>query len=141
MGICAFLGTPETSGAAVCGVFGLAGFIGERAWGEDAWVVRVLYLVALLAGGWDAAKDTAEHTSAFYRAMTLLVVASPCALEANSQHPIARAITHYGRTHGVKERPVEEFESLSGQGLRGRHEGATMVVCLNGLRLLLGRNA
>jgi Cd2+/Zn2+-exporting ATPase len=145
--------------------------------------------------------NTAEQTSAFYRAMTLLVVASPCALvlsipsailaaiawgarngilfrggaaieklaevdlvaldktgtlttgelsvtgyesfppgheqevielayalEMNSQHPIARAITHYGKTHSVRELPVEEFESLTGQGLRGRHEGASVLL-------------
>ncbi|MDD2765069.1 MAG: cation-translocating P-type ATPase [Opitutaceae bacterium] len=146
-------------------------------------------------------ENSAEHTSAFYRAMTLLVVASPCALvlsipsailaaiawgarngilfrggaaieklaevdlvaldktgtlttgelavtgyesfppgheeevielacalEMNSQHPIARAITHHGRKHGVRGRPVEEFESLTGQGLRGRHDGATVLL-------------
>jgi Cd2+/Zn2+-exporting ATPase len=146
-------------------------------------------------------ENTAEHTSAFYRAMTLLVVASPCALvlsipsavlaaiawgarhgilfrggaaieklaevnlvaldktgtlttgeltvtgyesfppgreqevielacalEANSQHPIARAITHHGKTHGVRARAVDEFESITGHGLRGRHEGATVLL-------------
>ena len=50
------------------------------------------------------------------------------ALEMNSQHPIARAITHYGKTHGVRELPVDEFESLTGQGLRGRHEGASVLL-------------
>jgi Cd2+/Zn2+-exporting ATPase len=145
--------------------------------------------------------NTAEHTSAFYRAMTLLVVASPCALvlsipssvlaaiawgarngilfrggaaieklaevnlvaldktgtlttgelavvavesfpagreqevmelayalERNSQHPIARAVTQHGRKHGVRELPVEEFASITGQGLRGRHDGASVML-------------
>ena len=145
--------------------------------------------------------NTAESTSAFYRAMTLLVVASPCALvlsipsailaaiawgarngilfrggaaieklaevnlvaldktgtlttgeltvvgfesfppgreqdvmelayalESNSQHPIARAVTRYGKKHGVRELPVEEFASITGQGLRGRHEGASVLL-------------
>jgi Cd2+/Zn2+-exporting ATPase len=145
--------------------------------------------------------NTAEHTSAFYRAMTLLVVASPCALvlsipsailaaiawgarngilfrggaaieklaevnlvaldktgtlttgeltvlgvesfppgreqevmelayalEMNSQHPIARAVTQHGRKHGVRELPVEEFASITGQGLRGRHDGASVLL-------------
>ena len=145
--------------------------------------------------------NTAEHTSAFYRAMTLLVVASPCALvlsvpsailaaiawgarngilfrggaaieklaevdlvaldktgtlttgelavvgfesfppgreqdvielayalEKNSQHPIARAVTQYGKRRGVRELPVEEFASITGQGLRGRHEGASVLL-------------
>ncbi len=51
-----------------------------------------------------------------------------CALEANSQHPIARAITHHGRTHGVRARAIEEFESLTGQGLRGRDAGASVLL-------------
>jgi Cd2+/Zn2+-exporting ATPase len=145
--------------------------------------------------------NTEEHTSAFYRSMTLLVVASPCALvlsipsailaaiawgarngilfrggaaieklaevnlvaldktgtlttgelavvgvesfppgrekdvielayalERNSQHPIARAVTRHGRKHGVHELPVDEFASITGQGLRGRHDGASVLL-------------
>jgi Cd2+/Zn2+-exporting ATPase len=164
-------------------------------------VTTAMFLVWWLGFRLPPFENSAEHTSAFYRAMTLLVVASPCALvlsipsavlaaiawgarhgvlfrggaaieklaevdlvaldktgtlttgeltvtgyesyppgreqdvielacalEANSQHPIARAITHYGKMHGVRARPVEEFESLTGQGLRGRHEGATVLL-------------
>jgi Cd2+/Zn2+-exporting ATPase len=145
--------------------------------------------------------NTAASTSAFYRAMTLLVVASPCALvlsipsailaaiawgarngilfrggaaieklaevdlvaldktgtlttgeltvvgcesfpagreqevmelayalESNSQHPIARAIAQYGKRHGVRGLPVDEFASITGQGLRGRHDGASVLL-------------
>jgi Cd2+/Zn2+-exporting ATPase len=50
------------------------------------------------------------------------------ALERNSQHPIARAITYYGKKHGVRETPVEEFESITGQGLRGRQGGASVLL-------------
>jgi Cd2+/Zn2+-exporting ATPase len=56
------------------------------------------------------------------------VIELACALEMNSQHPIARAITRYGKTHNVRTLPVEEFESLTGQGLRGRHEGASVLL-------------
>ncbi len=51
-----------------------------------------------------------------------------CALEAKSQHPIARAITRYARATGVRELDVEDFRSLTGQGLRGRLDGATVLL-------------
>jgi Cd2+/Zn2+-exporting ATPase len=145
--------------------------------------------------------DHVEVRSAFYRAMTLLVVASPCALvlsipsailaaiawgarhgilfrggaaieklanvdlvsldktgtlttgdlevvgyesyppglehevlelafslEQNSQHPIARAITSYGRKHGVTEHDIAEFQSITGQGLKAKQGGATILL-------------
>ena len=145
--------------------------------------------------------NTAETSSAFYRAMTLMVVASPCALvlsipsailaaiawgarhgvlfrggaaieklaeiqvvaldktgtlttgelavvgsesfppgherevlqlahtlEAKSQHPIARAIVRYARATGVPELKVDDFQSLTGQGLRGKVDGATLLL-------------
>jgi Zn2+/Cd2+-exporting ATPase len=52
------------------------------------------------------------------------------ALEAHSQHPLARAIVRDARAKGVNERDVESFESLTGQGVLGR-VGET--------RVLLGR--
>jgi len=52
------------------------------------------------------------------------------ALEANSQHPIARAIVRDARKQGVREREVEEFDSITGQGVRGRFGQS---------RVLLGR--
>ncbi|MCC5022083.1 MAG: cadmium-translocating P-type ATPase [Candidatus Synoicihabitans palmerolidicus] len=42
------------------------------------------------------------------------------ALEANSQHPIARAIVRDARQRGTAERKVNEFSSMTGQGVRGR---------------------
>ncbi len=145
--------------------------------------------------------DGVEVRSAFYRAMTLLVVASPCALvlsipsailaaiawgakhgilfrggaaiekladvnlvsldktgtlttgdlevvgyesyppgreqeilelayslEQNSQHPIARAITAYGRKHGVAEHDIADFESITGQGLKAKRGDATIML-------------
>ncbi len=162
-----------------------------------------MFLVWWLGFGLSAFVNTAEATSAFYRAMTLLVVMSPCALvlsipsavlaaiawgarhgvlfrgggaieklaevqtvaldktgtlttgeltvlgyeslpagreqevmelalalEANSQHPIARAIVRDARQRGVREREVDDFNSITGQGVRGR---------LGESRVLLGR--
>ncbi|MBL9189223.1 MAG: cation-translocating P-type ATPase [Opitutaceae bacterium] len=145
--------------------------------------------------------NTAETRSAFYRSMTLLVVASPCALvlsipsailaaiawgarhgvlfrggaaiekladitavaldktgtlttgelavvgcesyprgrerevlqlaftlEAKSQHPIARAIVRHAKAEGLTALALEDFQSLTGQGLRGRVSGATLLL-------------
>ncbi len=164
-------------------------------------VTAAMFLVWWLGLRLPPFDNTAEHTSAFYRAMTLLVVASPCALvlsipsavlaaiawgarngilfrggaaieklaevdlvaldktgtlttgelsvvayesfppgreqevielahalEANSDHPIARAITHFARKNGVRARAIEDFESLTGRGLRGRHDGGSVLL-------------
>ena len=145
--------------------------------------------------------NTAETRSAFYRAMTLMVVASPCALvlsipsailaaiawgarhgvlfrggaaiekladitavaldktgtlttgelavqacesyptgrerevlqlaytlEAKSQHPIARAIVRHAKAEGLSELAMEDFQSLTGQGLRGKVGGASLLL-------------
>jgi Cd2+/Zn2+-exporting ATPase len=145
--------------------------------------------------------NTPETRSAFYRAMTLMVVASPCALvlsipsailaaiawgarhgvlfrggaaieklagvtavaldktgtlttgelavvgcesypqgredevmqlaytlEAKSQHPIARAIVRHAKAGGVSELALDDFQSLTGQGLRGKIDGATLLL-------------
>ena len=52
------------------------------------------------------------------------------ALEANSQHPLARAIVRDARARGVRELGLEEFQSITGQGVSGR---------LGGSQVLLGR--
>jgi Cd2+/Zn2+-exporting ATPase len=56
------------------------------------------------------------------------------ALEANSQHPLARAIVRHARANGVKELDTDDFHSLTGQGVRGTVGGAQ---CLLGRRELL----
>lgn len=43
-------------------------------------------------------------------------------LEASSNHPIARAITRFGKTHGIEAQGVSEFHSITGQGVRARTE-------------------
>ncbi len=163
----------------------------------------VMFGVWWLGFGLSPFANTEEATSAFYRAMTLLVVMSPCALvlsipsavlaaiawgakhgvlfrggaaienlaevktvamdktgtlttgeltvqsyesfpegreqeiqelayalEVNSQHPIARAIVRDARQRGVAERDVEDFDSITGQGVRGK---------LGASKVLLGR--
>jgi Cd2+/Zn2+-exporting ATPase len=50
------------------------------------------------------------------------------ALEAKSQHPIARAIIRHAKAEGVRELELDEFESLTGKGLRGRLGGANVLL-------------
>jgi Cd2+/Zn2+-exporting ATPase len=161
----------------------------------------LMFLVWWLGFRLPAFENTPETRSAFYRAMTLMVVASPCALvlsipsavlaaiawgarhgvlfrggaaiekladitavaldktgtlttgelsvvgyesypqgrerevlelahalEAKSHHPIARAIVRHARAQGVGELAVEDFQSLTGQGLRGTIDGATLLL-------------
>ena len=40
-------------------------------------------------------------------------------VEAKSEHPLARAVTAYAREKGIDEMAVDEFEALSGSGVRG----------------------
>lgn len=160
-----------------------------------------MFLVWWLALGLEPWRGTEAAPSAFYRAMTLLVVMSPCALvlsipsailaaiawgarrgvlfrggaaleklaevkvialdktgtlttgelvveayesfppgrerevmeiafalEARSEHPLARAIVRDARARGVAELVVEGFESMTGQGVRGRVGGATVMM-------------
>lgn len=156
-------------------------------------VVTVMFFVWWLGFGIPPLENTEASNSSFYRAMTLLVVMSPCALvlsipsailaaiawgarrgvlfrggaaieklaevdviamdktgtltegelkvtkiesfpagreqdvlriavslEANSNHPIARAITQFGQAQGIVAEQLAEFQSITGQGLRGR---------------------
>ena len=158
-------------------------------------VVAAMFFVWWLGLGIPPFENTAASKSSFYRAMTLLVVMSPCALvlsipsailaaiawgarrgvlfrggaaieklaevdviamdktgtltegelkvsriesfpagreqdvlriaaslEANSNHPIARAITQHAKAQGIEMEKLAEFQSITGQGLRGRTE-------------------
>jgi Cd2+/Zn2+-exporting ATPase len=164
-------------------------------------VCAVMFLVWWLALGLAPWRGTEEAPSAFYRAMTLLVVMSPCALvlsipsailaaiawgarrgvlfrggaaveklaevsvialdktgtlttgelavrayesfppgrerevmelayalEARSEHPLARAIVRDARARGLVELEIEGFESLTGHGVRGRVGGAAVML-------------
>jgi len=159
----------------------------------------VMFLVWWLGMGLPAFVSTENRRSAFYRAMTLLVVASPCALvlsipsavlaaiawgarrgilfrggaaveklagvnvvaldktgtlttgelgvesiqsfppgresevaqlayslERHSHHPLARAITQYGKQRGLTPIEFEHFESVTGSGLEAKHRGRTL---------------
>ncbi|HLH56408.1 MAG TPA: heavy metal translocating P-type ATPase [Verrucomicrobiae bacterium] len=56
-------------------------------------------------------------------------------LEKLSTHPLARAITRYGKQHQFASIEFDDFESVTGQGLRGRRNGCD---CFLGKREWLG---
>jgi Cd2+/Zn2+-exporting ATPase len=45
------------------------------------------------------------------------------ALEARSEHPLARAIAGYAKDHGIEIRPATDFQILQGKGATGRFGG------------------
>lgn len=157
----------------------------------------LMFFVWYVGFGLDPFTNVGETKSAFYRTMTLLVVASPCALvlsipstilaaiawsarhgilfrggaaveklaevdvvaldktgtlttgelrvetvesfpqgqerevarlafsmERLSTHPLARAITRYGKHQGIEPLDLDQFESVTGRGLQARLNGA-----------------
>jgi Zn2+/Cd2+-exporting ATPase len=161
----------------------------------------LMFFVWWLGLGYHPFVSSASGKSAFYRAMTLLVVASPCALvlsipsavlaaiawaakrgilfrggaaveklaevnvvamdktgtlttgelkvarvesfppgrepevarmayalERLSTHPLARAITRYGKQQQLPAVELEQFESVTGLGLKARHDGRTVLL-------------
>jgi Cd2+/Zn2+-exporting ATPase len=56
------------------------------------------------------------------------VLEMAAALEAKSQHPIARAILRRAREDGIRIAEVEEFRSITGQGLKGSLGGSTLFL-------------
>jgi Cu+-exporting ATPase len=65
---------------------------------------------------------TAGHTTA---AEALSLIA---ALEKNSEHPLAEAITRYAQEQNIEMPPVEDFEAFSGKGVRGRIGKSVVLV-------------
>jgi len=56
------------------------------------------------------------------------VVRLAYSLERLSTHPLARAITRYGKQQALTPLDLTRFESITGQGLRAQHNGATCVL-------------
>src|SRR5438128_7400835 len=49
-------------------------------------------------------------------------------LERLSTHPLARAITRYGKQQQLAALDLEQFESVTGLGLKARHNGQTILL-------------
>jgi Cd2+/Zn2+-exporting ATPase len=58
-------------------------------------------------------------------------------LERLSTHPLARAVTRYGKQHNLEPIEFDHFESVTGQGLRTRRNDK---ICLLGRREWLAQN-
>ncbi|HEY6917496.1 MAG TPA: copper-translocating P-type ATPase, partial [Allosphingosinicella sp.] len=56
------------------------------------------------------------------------VLALAAALEQSSAHPLAHAIAEGAKQRGLAIRPVEDFASVSGQGVRGRVDGRRVAI-------------
>ena len=55
-------------------------------------------------------------------------LALSASLEQSSEHPIARAIVTAARERGLELVPVDRFESVTGQGVRGEVAGRTVAI-------------
>ncbi len=49
------------------------------------------------------------------------------ALEAKSEHPLARAISDYAEQRGIQNRDADDFEALPGNGVRAMLDGKSVV--------------
>jgi Cd2+/Zn2+-exporting ATPase len=67
-------------------------------------------------------------TESFPPGRELEILELAYALEAKSQHPIARAIVRHAKAEKVSVLELEEFQSITGQGLRGRKDGANVLL-------------
>jgi Cu+-exporting ATPase len=66
-----------------------------------------------------------EVATGFFRADVLSAAA---AVEARSEHPLARAVVEAARDEGVEVREASDFESQTGLGVSGRVDGRPVVV-------------
>ena len=58
-------------------------------------------------------------------------------MEQNSEHPLARALVEGGKERGISLSSAEEFDSITGGGVRGKVDGKQVLI---GKRSLLEEN-
>ncbi len=56
------------------------------------------------------------------------VLTLSAALEAASEHPLADAVIKAAEEQGCSLAPVEDFAAITGRGVRGRHDGAELLL-------------
>ncbi len=67
-----------------------------------------------------------------------VVLAYCAALEKLSEHPLAQAITIYATEQAAPTLTVQDFESVTGKGVRGQIDGKTVVLGNTALMQLVG---
>lgn len=71
---------------------------------------------------------TVERVESFPGGNEDAVLRLAVSLEANANHPLARAIVAHGKRNGVVVDTVESFESMTGRGVRGSVAGAQVAL-------------
>ena len=69
------------------------------------------------------------------------VLAYCAALEHLSEHPLARAITSYATEHAAPALVASEFESVTGNGVRGKVDGKTIALGNAAMMQLVGAHS
>jgi len=65
------------------------------------------------------------HTYSIEEKELLMLAGS---LEQNSEHPVAIAFVKYGKEKGIQYKSVDQFESLTGSGLKGRIDDKEILI-------------
>ncbi|MFA4984220.1 MAG: heavy metal translocating P-type ATPase [Candidatus Omnitrophota bacterium] len=49
-------------------------------------------------------------------------------IEANSEHPLARAVVEYAKAKGATPGPLDDFQSVTGEGVKGKIKGKVFLL-------------
>jgi P-type Cu+ transporter len=56
------------------------------------------------------------------------ILALAAGLEHSSEHPLARAVVDGANARGIESAPITDFDSITGRGVRGQHEGRSLTL-------------
>src|SRR5690625_5683578 len=70
-----------------------------------------------------------EGRPAFDQAVSAEILRLAASLDQGSEHPLADAIVSAARERNLVLSPVDDFDSGSGIGVRGKVEGKTLLLC------------
>jgi Zn2+/Cd2+-exporting ATPase len=84
-------------------------------------------------------KLAVESVSSLGKHTDAEVLTLAAALEAHSEHPIARAIVHHAQAQGLKPQPANDLEAITGKGARATIAGVEYWIGSH--RLLADRSA